>query len=254
MKTIYYDDELKDEFSAAQIKARRIDGGYRYLRERPVDRLIHGVAYWGLAKPLGWLFLKVRYRQKVVGKEKLRGLPGGQAVFLYGNHTNAAMDPFVPNMLLWSRDLRIIVHPNNVSMPVFGHVTPYLGALPLPDDREAMDHFAEAIHRTAEEGKGIIIYPEAHIWPYYTGIRPFRDSSFRYPVEVGAPVYCFVNTYHRGLPGVRVITYVEGPFLPDPELHPRQARAKLREEVYEAMCRLAEKNTFEKYRYVKRGE
>ncbi len=254
MKTIYYENELKDEFSAAQIRAKKIDASYRYLRETPRDKVLHGLFYWGLAKPLGWLFLKLRFRQSFVGKEKLKSLPKDQPCFLYGNHTNAAMDPFVPNMLFWGRDLRIIVHPNNVSMPVFGHVTPYLGALPLPDDREAMDHFVEALHKTIRDDKSVIIYPEAHIWPYYTKIRPFKDSSFRYPVEENVPVYCFVNTWHRCLLGLRVKTYVEGPFFPDPNLHPKQARAKLRDQVYEAMCRLSEKNTYERIRYVKREE
>ncbi len=254
MKTIYYENELKDEFSAAQIRAKKIDASYRYLRETPRDKVLHGLFYWGLAKPLGWLFLKLRFRQSFVGKEKLKSLPKDQPCFLYGNHTNAAMDPFVPNMLFWGRDLRIIVHPNNVSMPVFGHVTPYLGALPLPDDREAMDHFVEALHKTIRDDKSVIIYPEAHIWPYYTKIRPFKDSSFRYPVEENVPVYCFVNTWHRCLLGLRVKTYVEGPFFPDPNLHPKQVRAKLRDQVYEAMCRLSEKNTYERIRYVKREE
>lgn len=30
---IYYRDELKDEFAGDHIKARKIDGSYRYIRE-----------------------------------------------------------------------------------------------------------------------------------------------------------------------------------------------------------------------------
>ena len=80
-------------------------------------------------------------------------------------------------------------------MPVFGHVTPYLGALPLPDDREAMKHFLDEIAKKIEQDKCVMIYPEAHIWPNYTKIRPFTDSSFRYPVQLKSPVMCFTNTY-----------------------------------------------------------
>ena len=32
-KVIYYHDELNDEFAGDDIKAKKIDGSYRYLRE-----------------------------------------------------------------------------------------------------------------------------------------------------------------------------------------------------------------------------
>jgi hypothetical protein len=42
---------------------------------------------------------------------------------------------------------------------------------------------------------GIMIFPEAHIWPYSTHIRPFGDESFVYPAELGAPVLAIATTY-----------------------------------------------------------
>jgi hypothetical protein len=68
-------------------------------------------------------------------------------------------------------------------MPYLGRVTPYMRGLPLPDDMAATRNFTSAIEKRIDEGAAVFIYPEAHIWPYYTGIRPFGDASFSYPIK-----------------------------------------------------------------------
>ena len=49
---IYYRDELKDEFAGDHIKARKIDGSYRYIRESCMERFAHLFWYHGIAIPL----------------------------------------------------------------------------------------------------------------------------------------------------------------------------------------------------------
>ncbi len=46
-------------------------------------------------------------------------------------------------------------------------------------------------------GACIGIFPEAHIWPFYTGVRPFVGTSFRYPVKLHAPVVAMAVTYRK---------------------------------------------------------
>ncbi len=70
---------------------------------------------------------------------------GNSGFYLYGNHTHFLADALIPTLVNHPRETAVIVHPNNVSMPVLGRITPYLGALPLPDDRGAMKHFLEAL-------------------------------------------------------------------------------------------------------------
>lgn len=145
---------------------------------------------------------------------------GNSGFYLYGNHTHFLADALIPTLVNHPRETAVIVHPNNVSMPVLGRITPYLGALPLPDDRGAIKHFLEALTWHTDCGDCIMIYPEAHIWPFYTGIRPFPDTSFRYPVQQKLPVFCLTNTYQRrGKSHIpQIVTYLDGPFYPDAEL------------------------------------
>ncbi len=234
---IIYHDEKNEEFSTAVIEPKKIDGSYKYDRSSGLCAVPRFFWYRMVAIPLAHCYLKTKFRHKIIGKEKLKDFKKC-GKFIYGNHTQPTADALIPTFVDSLHGPYVIVHANNVSMPYLGRVTPYMGALPLPDDMAATRSFAEIIKKRIEQGKSVVIYPEAHIWPYYTKIRPFGEESFMYPVKHNTPVFCFTNTYQRK--GKRahpqMVTYIDGPFYPDSECSPREARRKLREQVYEAMC------------------
>lgn len=254
-QVIYYHDELTDEFSTAQIKARKIDENYCYDNNTLAGKAAHIFWYRILARPLAWVYLKVAYCHKIVNKKALKK-EKGHGFFLYGNHTHPVADAFMPSMVSYPVDTYVIVHPNNVSMPVLGRVTPSLGAIPLPDDVGAAKNFVKVVKARIAEGKCVAIYPEAHIWPYYTEIRPFPDTSFRYPVQCGVPVYCFTDTYQkrRFSSRPRIVTYVDGPFYPDAHRTAKEQKEQLRQEVYATMKLRSENNSVERIKYIKSGE
>ena len=252
-RTIYYQDELHDEFAGDHIKAKHIGQDYRYIRVRPLERMLHGFWYGIVAIPLARLYMKLHFSHKIINKEVLKQA-GNSGFYLYGNHTHFLADALIPTLVNHPRETAVIVHPNNVSMPVLGRITPYLGALPLPDDRGAMKHFLEALTWHTDCGDCIMIYPEAHIWPFYTGIRPFPDTSFRYPVQQKLPVFCLTNTYQRrGKSHIpQIVTYLDGPFYPDAELPAKLQKTQLSDQVYEAMGKRAQNSNMEMIRYIKK--
>ena len=93
---------------------------------------------------------------------------GSRSVYYYG-----AQLEYVAGRKDFPKTNYIIVHPNNVSMPVLGKITPSLGALPIPDELSAYKNFLNAIETRIAEGHSVVVYPEAHIWPYYTKIRNY---------------------------------------------------------------------------------
>lgn len=246
--TIFYKDELNDEFSTAQIEAKRIDGSWKYERSRFLSFFWYRI----VATPIAFFYTKLKYRHKIVGKEKLKAIDKKQGYFIYGNHTQILGDPLIPTFVCFPKKAYIVVHANNVSMPFLGRVTPYMGGLPLPDDMAATRNFSATVEKRVKQGAALFIYPEAHIWPYYTKIRPFPDTSFIYPVKQNAPVFCFTNTYQkkgrRAHP--QIVTYIDGPFYPDAELSPRERRKKLRDEAYSAMCERAKASDVEWIKYL----
>lgn len=247
-KVVYYRDELEEEFAGDDITPKVIDKNYRYERSA-LSRIFW---YRIVALPLAFLYMKVYFHHKIVNKEVLRQAKG-QPYFMYGNHTHFAADALVPTLANLPRPVSVIVHPNNVSMPFLGRITPSLGALPLPDDGEAAKNFMRALKRRMEKKQCVMIYPEAHIWPYYTDIRPFKDLSFRYPVSYRVPVFSLTNTYQKRKFGKRpkMVTYIDGPFYPDESLSAKEQKRQLRDMVYGRMKERAENNEVVCIRYEK---
>lgn len=251
-KYIFYENELEDEFAGDSIKAKIIDEKYDYQGglSRKIGRILW---YHIIAKPIAWCYMKISYGHKVVNKKVLKEL-NGKAYFLYGNHTNNIADPLVPTVINYFRSVYVVVHANNVSMKILGKITPSLGALPLPDNMKAMKNFSKAMENIIAKKNIVTIYPEAHIWPYYTKIRPFKKDSFGYPVMYNVPVVCFTNTYQkrkfRKKP--RMVTYIDGPFYPDQNIPKPQRKQQLRDMAYNAMVERSKNNNVKLIEYIKK--
>ena len=254
-QVIYYTDELHDEFSTAVITPKKIDKDYTYIYKGFWKKCTHVFWYRIVANPLAYLYLKVYFGHKIINKEVLKKVKD-TGWFQYANHTHFMADALIPTMVANPKDTYVIVHPNNVSMPYLGKITPSLGALPLPDDAEAAKNFLHAIETRIKQKHAVHIYPEAHIWPYYTKIRPFMDTSFRYPIQFKVPVFCFTNTYQkrRGRKTPRIVTYVDGPFYPNRELKGAAKRKDLRDRVYDTMVLRSKMSNVEMIQYVRKHD
>lgn len=252
-KIIYYSDELNDEFAGDSIQPRKIDESYDYGNASFGWTMKSFFWYRIVALPLAKLYLSLKWHHKIINKKVLRPYRK-TAYFTFANHTHFIADALVPTLLNFPKKVFVIVHPNNVSMPLLGKITPYLGALPLPDNIPATRNFMDTIKLRVQQKKVIHIYPEAHIWPFYTKIRPFLDMSFRYPVQYKAPTFCYTDTYQkrRFSSTPRLVTYIDGPFFPPEDLSAKEQRKWLRDRCYEAMCERAKNNNVEMIKYIKK--
>ncbi|MCR5045275.1 MAG: 1-acyl-sn-glycerol-3-phosphate acyltransferase [Treponema sp.] len=252
-RVIYYSDELNDEFSEMQIKAIPIDQNYDYGKSGFCWNAKRFFWYRIFSMPIAWLWLKLKYRHKIVNRAVMKKAPKGP-LYIFGNHTNPIADALIPTFVAFPKGVYVIVHANNVSIPGLGLKTRILGALPLPDNLGAAKNFMNILKVRAEEKQAVCVYPEAHIWPYYTKIRPFSDLSFRYPMQFKAAVYCFTNTYQkrRFSKNPRMVTYVDGPFYADGNLPSKEARLDLRNRVYEAMTKRSQNSDIEIIQYIKK--
>ena len=255
VKTVYYTDERNDEFADDNIVAKKIDENYVYVDDRLRWKLLRFLSYRLIAMPIAFLYCKIALHSRFQNRAVLKQVRG-KGCFVYGNHTQQIGDPFIPNLALFPKSAYVIVHPNNVSMPVLGRITPYLGALPLPFNLKAMRNFREAIRTRIVEGNFIVIYPEAHIWPFYTGIRDFPATSMKYPVELDAPSFAMTTTYRkrRFSKKPRTVTYLDGPFYPNRNLSPKARAQALRDQIYDTMVRRSRESDCEYIRYVKKEE
>ena len=236
MKVIYYSDELNDEFSEKKIETKKIDKNYKYVHKNPLWNLCSYLVQNVFSVPIKNLYSSIKFKIKYIGKEKLKPYKK-QGYFIYGNHTQAFADTFITSRAVYPKRNFLIVNPANVSMKGLGTLVEMLGAIPIPTELNGMKRFIDTIKLRIEQGYSVTIYPEAHIWPYYTKIRNFKSVSFKYPVELDVPSFCMTNTYQKyGKNKVQIVTYIDGPFFVNKDLeNKKEMQEDLRNRIYETM-------------------
>ena len=259
---IYYRDELNDDFAGNGISSVEVKKDFPFAPKTALWRIGEFLAYYAFAIPLValmWLFAGFTIR----GKRNIRALrkecraAGGKGFFLYANHTHW-LDAFAGPLVCFPTKSHVLVSPDTVSIKGIRAFVQMLGAIPVPTERDAIPPFVDAIETRINEGRAVMIFPVAHIWPYCGFIRNFKAGSFRYPVKMGVPAVAVCVCYRRRrlrfikAPKRRVI--ISEPFYPDSSLPDPAAKQKLRDEVYEWLKATSEKNgDYEYVKYVKKN-
>lgn len=245
-KEIFYESYTDDVVTSAD-QQYQIPEGYVWLDESPgflrKSRILYrmGLIFANFYCPL---ILHI----KVLGGDKL---PKKGSFFLYGNHTQPIGDAFTPAWICKGRRIYVPISPANMGIPVIGKLLPYLGGMPIPSDRKRLRKFQQALKKKTEEENAIIVYPEAHVWPYYTKIRPYGTSSFTYPVQWNCPSYCMTSTYQKRRWGTKpkITIYIDGPYLPDLSLSKKEQKIKIRDQIYHTMLERSKESSYEYYQY-----
>ncbi|MBO4569802.1 MAG: hypothetical protein J5689_01100 [Clostridia bacterium] len=251
-KVIYYKDPLNDDFAGTKIKQVKVDENFKFIHKNFFFKICSFILYYIFVFPLIYIFERLILRVKIVNKKSLKQVKK-QNIFLYGNHTSA-VDAYTPNILAFPKRNRIIVNPDAVSIKGIRTLVQMLGALPLPSQTSGMRKFLSAVEYYHKKGH-ITIYPEAHIWPYYTGVRPFTSSSFKYPVKFNAPVVAFFVAYTKPkgflsfMRKANVTVYISDVFVPNPELNQKDAQQELRDKVYDFMVEKSKLSDYEVIEY-----
>ena len=254
-KIIYYKDELNDEFSSAKIKPRIIDENYKYIEQHGyIWNFCSLICQNIFSMPIKFLYAKIKFRIKFVGKEKLKECKNS-GYFIYGNHTQSFADTFIPSLANFPKRNFFIVNPENVSIKGLKKIVELLGAIPIPSNKEAMKNFLLTLEKRIQKKSSITIYPEAHIWPYYTKIRPFKVVSFKYPVKWNVPAFCITNTYQsygKKNNKIKIVSYIDGPFWVEKNLKPKEQEQNLRDRIYQTMVKRSENSNIEfiEYRHI----
>lgn len=250
-KRIRYYTDFSDDFFQTD-REYKLKKGYKWIRTDLLSRFLSALIY-SLAVIFANIYCRLFLHVSIKGAKALRKEKGG--FFLYGNHTQPIGDVFNPALACFPKRIYTVVSAANMYLPVIGKILPYLGALPLPDTLGGMKEFTAAIEKRVKDGHPIIIYPEAHLWEYYTDIRPFTASAFKYPVNLGLPVYCMTTTYQRRKFGKKpkITVFIDGPFQGESE-NKKQRAAELCDAVYTKMKERSHQSNYSYITYIKRKQ
>jgi 1-acyl-sn-glycerol-3-phosphate acyltransferase len=252
-KTFYYADELNDDFAATKsIKRKKIDKSYNYRKEDNLFfKLWANFLHYVIVKPVTHLIMVFGYHYKIYNRKAFKEIKK-KGCFVFSNHTNYMPDAYIPNHFA-NKKSYIVVDSSAVSIKGISNLVVALGAIPLADTLDAKKEFLRVLKKRSQNSI-ITIYPEAHIWPYYTGIRPFIKDSMKYPIMYDVPAYsssvCYQKRKHGKRPKIRV--YIDGPFYPDNSLPKQEKIDKLYDQIYGSLeKRIKENSTYEYIKYVK---
>ena len=258
-RVFYYsseeDDPIKTDEQEKKVEVG-LPKGYEFIPKNPFVRM-----YSAFLFRMFWIFgqwyERHYWQAKFYGREKLKKAKG-KGYLIYANHTNPFHDVFGPAVAA-DRRIFTIISPVNLKIPGIGKYLPMIGGLPLGKTAEEKKAFNEAVDKRLAQKKCLVIYPEAHVWPYTTKIRKFPagDRSFKYAVRNDLPIFTMTTTYHKrkdlrkgDLP--RMDIYLDGPFYPNVEKGEDEARAELAKKAYESMVKYSKKNTYEYFKYIKK--
>ncbi len=249
-RTILYSAYEEDVVTSSN-QNYEVPDGYDWRRaglgRRILDTIVYTIAliFTAIYCPL-ILHLRVKNRKCLRPFRK-------QGYFLYGNHTQMIGDAFMPAWACLGKRIYVVVSPANLGIPVLGRILPSLGALPIPSDMRRMKEFNRSIDEKIAAGKCVGVYREAHVWPYYTGIRPYADTAFHYPVRCHVPTFAVTTTYQKRRFGrrPRITMYLDGPFYPREGATPKQQRTQLHSMVSASMEKYSRYSNYEYFHYRK---
>ena len=255
-RIFYYESESDDPIKTDEQESKVEVGlpeGYEFIPKNPFLKMYSAVLF-RIFKLFGQYYERGYWQVKVYGREKLKKAKG-KGYVLYANHTNPFHDVFGPAIAA-DRRIFTIISPVNLKVPGIGKFLPYIGGLPLGKTAEEKKAFNDAVDERLRQKNCLVIYPEAHVWPYAAKIRKFPagDRSFKYAVRNNLPIFTMTTTYHKrknrkkgDLP--RMDVYIDGPFYPDKSKSEDENRAELAKKAYDSMVKYSKKNSYEYFQY-----
>ena len=254
-KVVYYEDILTDDFAGTNIKTKKTAKNFKFVRRNPIWRFFSWFVYYFIAVPIVGFYCFLIRGVKIKNKKALRLAKKGrkQGVFFYSNHSYK-LDCFTINMVSQPYRNQILASEDTFSIPGIKNFVQMLGAVPVPSGIENMRNFNKAIEYYLNHGRNIAVYPEQHIWPYYTGVRPFKDVSFTYPIKWNAPLIVVFTAYSKPtglfkkLRKTNMTIILSDPIYPDPSKPLKEAKKELRDKVFNFMNECSKK--YSTYDYI----
>lgn len=260
-KVVFYSDELNDDFAGTNVKKKKqVDGKFVYIRKNIFFRIGAFILYRLIATPLVFLYCKIAYGYKIKNKKVLKGYKK-KGLVMYGNHTLLTGDAFLPTLVNFPKKTYILSSQDAVSIKGIGTIVKMLGCIPVASELSgSMRCFRTVKTRVVDEKASLMIYPEAHIWPYCDFVRNFKDASFHYPVSLGVPSFCTTVVLKRRkfLPNLfkrpKIEVWVDGPFFAPGDLTSKEQQKWLRDAVYKKMVERSKLGNYTYIKYVKKEE
>lgn len=259
-RTVYYSDELNDDMQVTKTNQNvNVNTEYEYVNQKLFGKIFSAILYYGVAIPILAITSRLIHGVRVKGKKNIKKLKNAGYV-MYCNHTHFVDAYLAPVRIAAPKRTYIIASKDAVEIRGLANVVKALGALPLPDTSAGLLKLSRTVKQLLNDKKAIMIYPEAHIWYFYTGLRNFPSTSFKFPAASGVPAVPIAVTYkkrnglfHERKP--RMIVHIGEAIFPKEELSARENAEYFCLQVKDYMEKIIfSKENYAYYNYVNENE
>ncbi len=261
-RVIYYKDELNDDFGNIEITRVEVPENYKYERNL-FERTFGNLLYWVAAKLVlgGYcLFKGMKVENKENIKEYYRLLKeNNSGGFIYANHVGNDDAFYIQSFIIHKKRVNVIANPNILSSKPLTFFTRQLGYIPLGNTFITQAKMMKGMEFYLKVKKQhILIFPETHIWPYYTKIRPYRNASFHYPAKFNTPILPIVTTFkerkNKNKKPKQVVKICK-PIIPNKDYSIKENKEYLRDTCYKEMVEASTSYQQAEYiKYIKKNE
>lgn len=231
MKKVRFYESFSDDFE--KNLDHTLSDDYIWVRKDIFSKILSAVIYF-LALIFSSIYCGIFLKMRVKNRKILKNLKGG--FFIYGNHTQPVGDVFIPALAVFPRRIYTVVSCANYALPIIGKILPFLGALPIKNSLKGMGELNKAIDYRIKMGNPVTIYPEAHVWKYYTKIRPFPETSFKFATKNDTPAISMTVTYKKSkiFKRPKMEVFLDGPFVGQGN-SVKEKSVNLRDKIYNTM-------------------
>ncbi len=141
-------------------------------------------------------YIKHKYRLKIIGKINTKTVKK-QGVIVTINHVHDFDNLLVATRILKHRKCYFLTLKSNINMRGIGYILKLAGGIPIPTNIRAIMTFGKSVEKLLKNKKAIMVCPEASLWPYYRGIRPFKKGAFYFAVKSEVPVLPVVILFRQ---------------------------------------------------------
>jgi len=193
-----------------------VDENFTFVNHKPV----YVFGSWMLrqvAKLVIPVWCKCKTHYKINGKNNLKKVKG-KGVVIISNHVHMLDGATICARLFPTNKVYFPTLSSNVDIPVASALMRALGAIPIADTLSGMKKFNNTINDLIQKKKPVLIFPEAALWPYYRGVRPFFKGAFTFAKKHNVPILPIIITFQTRKNGKqRMIFNILEPVYPSGE-------------------------------------
>ncbi len=176
-------------------KREKVDEHFKFEHKNIFYRMYSNTLLF-LAKLFIPLFTRIKYGYRLRGKKNIKKLKK-QGAMIVANHVHVMDGAIICAGGVGWRKIKFLMLSETLAIPVVGKLLIALGGHPTADTMAGARNGFRVLDNTLQNGKLVLMFPEASLHPESTELREFKDGAFRIAFKNKVPIVPYVITFRQ---------------------------------------------------------